>query len=179
MQEANGIDLGVANPSPCDLLIAVDTVPAEVLSAAQYLAGSPWTPYSKVSSRLSNGVFNSEFETSFNCDVENLDVDSVDNLDVKSARVPYDHRTLRLPDKPSIDILDGASESFPSILEAASILDSSVPTALRGKAGRQGMISLQKTLAILASRQLALPLGKFKSRLTSYLKLHLFVSRCS
>lgn len=158
--EAKGIDPVATKFSPCNSRIAVDTLPAKVVSAVQYLARSPWTPYSKISSQLSNDFFHSESETSIMPGFENLDVVREEDLEVKSNTMPYDFRLLRLPADSSIDNLDGATDTVPAILEATCILDSSIPAALRGKAGRQGIISLQKTLAILASRQLALPLGR-------------------
>ncbi|KAH7621150.1 putative Anaphase-promoting complex subunit 1 [Nannochloris sp. 'desiccata'] len=158
--EAKGIDPVATKFSPCNSRIAVDTLPAKVVSAVQYLARSPWTPYSKISSQLSNDFFHSESETSIMPGFENLDVVREEDPEVKSNTMPYDFRLLRLPADSSIDNLDGATDTVPAILEATCILDSSIPAALRGKAGRQGIISLQKTLAILASRQLALPLGR-------------------
>lgn len=109
---------------------------------------------------------------------ENLDVVREEDPEVKSNTMPYDFRLLRLPADSSIDNLDGATDTVPAILEATCILDSSIPAALRGKAGRQGIISLQKTLAILASRQLALPLGRCKTIYqTIYLILSIFFCR--
>lgn len=168
MQEAKSIDPVATNYSPWNLRIAVDTMPAKVLSAVQYLARSQWNPYSKIASQLSSDICFSGSETSIMPGVDNLDIDREEDSEFKSIAVPYGYRLLRLPANSSIDLLDGAAESFPAILEATCILDSSIPAALRGKAGRQGMISLQKTLAVLANRQLALPLGRSKTKLIIY-----------
>jgi hypothetical protein len=162
VQEAKGIELPTSLVNSCDLQLAVDAVPANVVSAVQYLAGTPWNPYSKVPSRLSTEAFKAESETSFSRGIKNVDIDIEEDIVVKNDYVPYDRRVLRLPTNSTVDVLDGAAESFPAILEATSILDSSTPAALKGKAGRQGMLTLQKTLAVLASRQLALPLGRLK-----------------
>lgn len=147
----------------CETRIAIDNVPGKVASAIQYLTKSPWATCSKILSQLSDekSIFGSK--AAFNCPIENANIDKEETLDVESSDAPYDRRPLRLLMNSSTDILDGASESSPAIFEAACILDSSIPVALRGKTGRQGMISLQKTLAVLATRQLALPLGKLKT----------------
>ena len=177
VQEAKGIDPVATNFNPCNLRIGIDTLPAGVLSAVQYLARSQWTPYSKIALQLSSDVFFSESETSIMPGIENLDVDREEDTELKRSVVPYGYRLLRLPADSSINLLDGAADNFPAILEATCILDSSIPAALRGKAGRQGMISLQKTLAILASRQLALPLGRSKTELLSILLMKAYFLR--
>ena len=149
LQDANdnGLPSKIINPST--LRIEIDTVPGEVTSAIQYLTGGSWSKIlSQASSKKPSGR-----KTPFIGATEDLKRHEI-------CGPPYDYRPLRPQIASSTDILDGVSESIPAILEASYILDSSIPPALRGKAGRQGMISLQKTLAILASRQLALPLGK-------------------
>ena len=85
-------------------------------------------------------------------------------VSAKQARISAIRSPSRSPENhdgsTTSDILRECDASaLPAIDDAALLLDSSLPVVLNGKIGRQGVGSLQKTLGILANRQLALFLG--------------------
>ena len=96
-------------------------------------------------------------------DVINEDPSALEISDSSSyseVQAPYNVSPLRTATSLSPDMDASILLTSPAINEATAILDATAPAKLNGKIGREGNAYLQKTLELLAYRQLALPLGK-------------------
>lgn len=85
---------------------------------------------------------------------------------------PYNVSALRVATSLSPDMDASIALASPAVNEATAILDATAPAKLKGKIGRESNGYLQKTLELLANRQLALPLGK------NYVHFATFLSFC-